>query len=101
MNIDKLNILLDELNQLKDELTLKANLGTAEAKEELEKLEPVYYALKNKIEKMADITGESASELKTAAQLGIDADSKEEVDTALDLAAEELKDAYTKIKKLF
>ncbi|PHS38946.1 MAG: hypothetical protein COB07_02705 [Sulfurovum sp.] len=93
--------LLNELSQLKDELTLKANLGAAEARDELKKLEPAYDDLKTKLKKMGDIAGDSASELKAAAELGIDADSKEDVDTALTLAAGELKDAYGKIKKLF
>ena len=101
MNSDELNAILNDLTQLKDELTLKANLGVAEAQDALKELEPGYHDLKNKLEKFADIAGDSASELKAAAELGIDADSKEDVNTALSLASNELKDAYSKIKKLF
>ncbi len=100
MNTDKINGLIDDLKQLKDELTVKANLGMAEAQDELEKLEPVFNDLKEKAGKIADVTGDSASELKAAAELGIDAKSSDDVDTALELAAEELKSAYGKIKDI-
>ncbi len=100
MNTDKINGLIDDLKQLKDELTVKANLGMAEAQDELEKLEPVYEDLKAKATKIADVAGDSASELKAAAELGIDAKSSDDVDTALELAAEELKSAYGKIKDI-
>jgi uncharacterized phage infection (PIP) family protein YhgE len=100
MNTDKINALIDDLKQLKDELTVKANLGMAEAQDELEKLEPVFNDLKEKAGKIADVTGDSASELKAAAELGIDAKSSDDVDTALELAADELKSAYGKIKDI-
>ena len=100
MNKDKIDGLLNDLKQLKDELTVKANLGVAEAQDELEKLEPVFDDLKEKAGRIADVAGDSASELKAAAELGIDAKSSEDVDTALELAAEELKSAYGKIKNI-
>jgi hypothetical protein len=100
MNTDKINGLIDDLKQLKDELTVKANLGMAEAQDELEKLEPVFNDLKAKAGKIADVAGDSASELKAAAELGIDAKSSDDVDTALELAADELKSAYGKIKDI-
>jgi uncharacterized phage infection (PIP) family protein YhgE len=100
MNTDKINGLIDDLKQLKDELTVKANLGMAEAQDELEKLEPVFDDLKEKAGKIADVAGDSASELKAAAELGIDAKSSDDVDTALELAADELKSAYGKIKDI-
>jgi hypothetical protein len=100
MNTDKINGLIDDLKQLKDELTVKANLGMAEAQDELEKLEPVFDDLKAKAGKIADVAGDSASELKAAAELGIDAKSSDDVDTALELAADELKSAYGKIKDI-
>jgi len=100
MDMGKMNGLLDDLQQFKDELTVKANLGQAEAKEELEKLEPFYDELKAKIEKIGEVAGDSASELKAAAELGIDAESKEDISTALELATENLKSSYEKIKKI-
>jgi hypothetical protein len=100
MNKDKIDNLINELKQLKDELTVKANLGMAEAQDELKKLEPVFDELKEKAEKIADVAGDSVSEIKAAAELGIDAKSSDEVNTALELAAEELKSAYGKIKNI-
>jgi len=100
INTEKINEMLNELGQLKDELTLKANLGVAEAQDELEKLEPLYDELKEKTSKITDVAGDTASELKAAAELGIDAKSTDEVQIALELAAEELKNSYSKIKKI-
>jgi hypothetical protein len=100
MNKDKIDNLINELKQLKDELTVKANLGMAEAQDELKKLEPIFDELKEKAEKIADVAGDSVSEIKAAAELGIDAKSSDEVNTALKLAAEELKNAYGKIKNI-
>jgi len=100
MNVEKMNEMLDDLAQLKDELVLKANLGQAEASEELEKLEPVYNELKAKLEKIGDVAGDTASELKAAAELGIDAKSSDDIDIALELAGDNLKSAYSKIKNI-
>jgi len=38
--------------------------------------------------------------IRNTAELGIKADNKEDVMTALELAAEEIKESYFKIKKL-
>ena len=100
MNVEKINAILDDLTQLKDELALKASLGQAEAEDELEKLEPVYNELKVKLDKIADVAGDSASELKAAAELGIDAQSSDDINTALELAGDNLKSAYGKIKNI-
>jgi len=100
MNTDKLNTILADLQQLKDELTLKASLGQAEASDELEKLEPVFNELKAKMDKVVDVAGDSASELKAAAELGIDAESSDDIATALELAGDNLKEAYSKIKDI-
>ena len=100
INTDKINEMLNDLGQLKDELTLKANLGVAEAQKELEKLEPLYNDLKEKTSKIADVAGDTASELKAAAELGIDAKSTDEIQITLELAAEELKNSYSKIKEI-
>ena len=92
--------LLSDLQQLKDELTVKAKLGAAEAQDELQKLEPLYNDLKEKTSRIADVAGDTASELKAATELGIDAGSTEDVQTALELAAEQLKNSYSKIKDI-
>jgi len=96
----KIDALLNDITALRDELILKANLGQAEAKEELDKLDPILDNLKLKSQKIADAVGDSAQELKVAAELGIDADSKEDLQTALELATDELKKSYEKVKNL-
>ncbi len=98
MDTNKLDTMLNDLKHLKDELTLKASLGAAEAQDALKKLEPLYEELKAKTEKVVDVAGDTASELKAAAELGIDAESSEDIETALDLAGEQLKNAYKRIK---
>jgi tRNA U34 5-carboxymethylaminomethyl modifying GTPase MnmE/TrmE len=100
MDSDKLCALLDDLKQLRDEAVVKANLGKKEVEEEIEKLEPLYEDLKVKMEKFVDIAGDTASELKAAAELGIDAKSVDDLEETLDLASEELKKAYHKIKEI-
>jgi len=100
MNVEKMNEMLNDLSQLKDELVLKASLAQTEASEELEKLEPVYNELKNKLEKIGDVAGDSASEIKAAIELGIDAETPDDIDIALELAGDNLKDAYNKIKNI-
>jgi polyribonucleotide nucleotidyltransferase len=92
--------MLDDATQLRDQLLVQANLGKAETKVALEKLEPKLDLLKEKIRKISDVTGDSAEELSIAAEMGFKADSKEELDIALELAADEIKKGYEKIKKL-
>jgi len=85
---------------MSDELQLKLHLGKAELKDEFDGLESAYALLKSKVAQIADVAGDSAEELRIAAELGIKGDSKEDRDTALELAAAELKEGYEKIKKL-
>ena len=100
MDKNKMDSLLNDLQQLKDELTDKAKLGTGEAQKELEKLEPLYNDLKEKTSKIADVAGDTASEIKAATELGIDAGSTKDIQIALELAAEQLKNSYSKIKDI-
>lgn len=101
MEKDKIEEIVTELAKIKDELSVQANLGVAEAKDKLEELEPIYEEWKEKVSKIADVAGDVAQELKVAAELGIEAKDKEDIYTALELAGEELKSAYNKIKELF
>jgi len=96
----KIDSILNDTKQLSDELQLKLNLGKAELKDEFDGLESAYDLLKSKVKKIADVAGDSVEELQIAAELGIKGDSKEDRDTALELAAAELKEGYEKIKKL-
>ena len=100
MNIKKIETILDDTKQLQDEMKLKLHLGSAEAKQQLEGLDDTYAALKSKVQKIADVAGDSAKELSTAAELGLGG-TKEDASVALELAANELKESFTKIKKLF
>lgn len=100
MSNNKIDSILNDTKTLSDELQLKLNLGKADVKDEFDGLESAYELLKSKIAKIADVAGDSAAELRIAAELGIKGDSKEDRDTALELAAEELKESYEKIKKL-
>ena len=95
-----IDTLIEEAQKLHDEITLKANLGAADAGDELSKLNDKYELFKAKSKEIFDVADDSADELKIAAELGIKADSKEDLMTALQLAAEEIKESYTKIKKL-
>ncbi len=101
MKKDKIDEIVEELAKIKDELSLQANLGVAQAKDRLEELEPKYEEFKEKLSKIAEVAGDTSQELKVAAELGIEAKDKDEIHTTLQLAGEELKSAYNKIKELF
>jgi len=100
MNNEQIENILNEIKQAGDELKVKAELGNMELQEQLKELESSYETLKSKMKKIADVAGDSAEEVATAAKLGFKADSKEDVDTAISLALDELKEGYSKIKKL-
>ena len=91
--------ILADAQTLRDELALQVKLGTAEAREEFEKLEPHLHKLNQKTREIAEAAGDTAKELAIAAELGIEADSAEDVKTALQLAAEELREGFRKISK--
>lgn len=100
MKKSKLETILNEVMEARDMLNLKANLAKAEAKDGFLELESKYEILKAKSEKLAAIADDTVEELRIVAELGLDSDSKEDIDTALELAAEELREGYAKIKKL-
>ena len=74
-----------EIEQLRDELKLKAHLGKAEARDELEKLEKKWNAFLTEYKPVADEAEKTAK--NTVAALGV--------------AAGELKAGYERIRKLF
>jgi hypothetical protein len=74
-----------EIEQLRDEVKLKAHLGKAEAKQELEKLEREWDSFLAKYKPLTDEVEHTAD--NAAAALGI--------------AADELKAGYERIRKLF
>lgn len=100
MNKTKLETILDDTKTLRDTLRLQVNLAKAEAEDEFDELEAKYENLKVKNKRIADAAGDTAEELRIAAEFGIDADSKEDLEIALELSAEEIKKGYEKIKKI-
>jgi len=97
---ENINKAITEAQRIHDELVLKASLGAADAGDEFAKLNDRYELFKTKSQKIFDVADDSLDELKIAAELGIDAKSKEDVLVALELAAEELKYSYQKIQNL-
>ena len=80
----KFDTLKATIEQLRDEVRLKAHLGRAEAKDELEKLDRKWDEF---VEDSKPFTDEAG---KIAGNVG----------TAMGLAAEELKEGYERIRKL-
>ncbi len=97
---ENINKAIAEAGRIRDELALKANLGAAAAGDEFTKLNDKYELFKAKSQKIFAVADDSMDELKIAAELGINAESKEDVMTALELAAEEIKYSYQKIQHL-
>ncbi len=79
----------DAIEQMRDEINLKAHLGKAEAKDELEKIDKKWHALLDQYQPVADEAGKTAG--KAADKAG----------EALSQAADELKAGYDRIRKLF
>jgi hypothetical protein len=73
------------IEQLRDEINVKAHLGKAEARDALEELDKKWDSLQAQYKPAVDEAGKTAQ--NTSAALG--------------LAAEELKDGYRRIRKLF
>ncbi|KYJ86561.1 hypothetical protein [Sulfurovum riftiae] len=97
---ENINKAISEAEKIRDELSLKSSLGAAVTKEKFAKLNDKYEIFKEKSQKILDTADESVDELKIAAELGIQAKNREEVITALELAAEEIKYSYQKIQNL-
>ncbi len=85
----KLDEVKASIEQLRDEIKLKAHLGKAEAKEELDKLDKKWHSFLDEYKPIADDVADEAG--KAAKGAG----------TALGLAASELKEGYERIRKLF
>lgn len=81
---EKLDNIKAEIEQLRDEIKLKAHLGKAEAGDEIEKLEKDWKSFLSKYKPLADEAE------KTAEGTG----------AALGMAADELKAGYERLRKL-
>ena len=80
-----LDAIKDSIEQLRDEVKLKAHLGKAEIADELDKLDKKWNSF---LEQYKPVAEEAEKSAKNAG-------------TALGLAAEELKEGYERIRKLF
>ena len=81
----KLDAMKASIEQLRDEIKLKAHLGKAEAVEEFDKLEKKWDSFLEQCKPVAEEAG------KTAGNAG----------AALGLVADEIKAGYERIRKLF
>jgi hypothetical protein len=82
--IPDVNTLIDDLKQQRDEIRVRLHLAKAEAKEEWERLETTWDHVRGKM----GVVGREAG--KTAQEVG----------TALNLAVEELRRGYERVRKL-
>ena len=82
--IPDVNSLIDDLKQQRDEIRVRLHLAKAEAKEEWERLETKWEHVRGKM----GVVGREAG--KTAQEVG----------TALNLAVEELRRGYERVRKL-
>ena len=81
---DKLDQLKADIEQLRDEIKLKAHLGKKEAAEEIEKLEKEWESFLGKYKPLADEAERTA----------------ENAGAALGIVADELKAGYERLRKL-
>lgn len=79
----------DAIEQMRDEIKLKAHLGKAEARDELEKIDNKWQDLLDQYQPVADEAGKTAGK---AADKAVE---------ALGQAADELKAGYERLRKLF
>ena len=81
MSLEKIKA---SVEQMRDEIKLKAHLGQADAKDELEQLEKKWHTFLTEYKPLTDEAG------KTAENAG----------AALALAGEEIKEGYKRLRKL-
>ena len=93
-----INKALAEAQKVRDELAVKSALVRPLPKTNLLNSMTDMNFLKTKSQKIFDVADDSARCIKIAAEMGIEAKSKEEVMLALELAAEEIKYSYNKIQ---
>lgn len=80
----KVDDILTALKSQRDELALKIHLGKADAKDEWERLEKKLAAVIAQVKPVGDVVGETA----------------EEVGSAIELAAEEIKKGFDRVRRL-
>jgi hypothetical protein len=80
----KIEDVLAALKSQRDELALQMHLGKADAKDEWQRLEKAFAALTARMKPVGDVVGETAGE----------------VGSAIELAAEELKKGFDRVRGL-
>lgn len=86
---ERLQSLMDDLRQQRDELRVKLNLAQADARDEWKKMEDRWDRFESRWEAKMEGAGDAAEE------------TADNVEAALELAAEELKSGYRRLRKLF
>ena len=89
---DRLGEAFNFIKQHRDELKLKMHLGSKEAQDEWAKLEACWAEFEQKAQPLSGA-------VKEAAEVGGDQAKKVAI-AALDLATQEMKDGYQKLRKL-
>ena len=82
---DEVQKLLDTLAQQRDELMLKAHLAKADAKDELDKVEAQWESLKAKADQAKGVAEGAGKEIVAASEL----------------LADEIREGYERLRKLF
>ncbi|MBT8404758.1 MAG: hypothetical protein KJP18_12935 [Gemmatimonadetes bacterium] len=82
---DKLKSLLERLETERDELKVKLGLAKLEAREEWQELEEKIQGLRGRLNRLKDEAGDAGSD----------------VGAAFDLVADEVKQGFERIRKLF
>ena len=82
---EELEVLIEKLKQQRDELNVQLHLGKAEAKELWQETEDKWRHLRSELDKMDEQTGDVTKDIGATAML----------------VAEEIKQGYERLKRLF
>ncbi len=82
---DEIQKLLDTLARQRDELMLRAHLAKADARDELDRMEAKWASLKAKADQARDVAEDAGKEIVAASRL----------------LAEEIREGYERLRKLF
>ena len=101
MNSKKIGDIMDELEKASKSVSEKIKDAGDNVKDEvhkrLSKAKDDHKGLSEKIQKISEVAGDTASELKAAATMGINADSKEDLTNILHMAGKNIRDSYHEI----
>ena len=104
MDNRKIGDIMDELEKVSKSVSKKIKDAGDNVKDEvhkkLSKVQDDHKGLSKKIQKISEVAGDTASELKAAAIMGINADSKEDLDDILRMAGQNIRDSYHEIGEI-